>query len=112
MPFAVIHIGASLALAAILLLVYWRIQRAEFLPFWALYWIVIAFTLGLARLVVPLFPGGNIAQLSTAFSRFLIPFNPVLIICAAQSVGGAMSQRSIRIWLAGAAAFVIYLLLG
>lgn len=104
LPFAVIQLGVSLSLAAILLLVYRRIQREEFLPFWALYWLVIALTVLAARMIGLFFPAGSVDGVAPLYV-FLLPFGPVLMVCAALSVGGGMSRRAARNWLFGAAAF-------
>jgi len=41
-PFAVIHIGVSVALAAMLILMHWRLHRADFLLYWPVFWLSIA----------------------------------------------------------------------
>ena len=41
-PFAVIHIGVSVALAAMLILMHRRLHRADFLLYWAMFWLAIA----------------------------------------------------------------------
>jgi PAS domain S-box-containing protein len=102
-PLATVHIGVSIALAAILILVHRRLQRADFLLYWAIYWLAIAGNVAISRLVSPLFAGGSAGQvLSAALSGSFTPFYPVLMICAALSLGGGLSKRTARVLLSGA----------
>jgi signal transduction histidine kinase/CheY-like chemotaxis protein len=97
-PFAVIHIGVSIALAAILILVHRRLHKADFLLYWAMFWLAIAANLAASRVAHPLLPHGSIgAMLAVAFAQSLLPFYPVLMICAALSLGGDLSKRTARI---------------
>src|SRR6266851_2852102 len=107
-PFAVIHIGVSVSLAAILILVHRRLHRADFLLYWAMFWLAIAANLAASRVGHPLFPRGSSgALLSSAFAQSLLPFYPVLMICAALSLGGDLSKRTARILLAGSGVLAV-----
>ena len=91
---AVVHIGVSLALAAILILVYRRLQRADFLVYWALFWVTIATILAVSQVAIPLlqplgWAGPGLAALSV--SQF--PVQIGLMLCAALSAGGDFLRR-------------------
>jgi two-component system, cell cycle sensor histidine kinase and response regulator CckA len=106
-PFAVIHIGVSVALAAILILVHRRLHRADFLLYWAMFWLAIAANLVASRVGLPLSRGTAVGPLFTAFAASLFPLYPVLMICAALSLGGGLSQRAARILVTGSGAFAV-----
>ena len=107
-PFAVIHIGVSVALAAILILVHRRLHKADFLLYWAMFWLAIAANLAASRVAHPLMPRGSIgAHFSVTFAQSLLPFYPVLMICAALSLGGDLSKRTARILLNGSGALAV-----
>ena len=108
LPFAVIHIGVSVALAAILILVYRRLHRADFLLYWAMYWLTIAALLAESRVVLPLLAaGGALWTTALALSVALLPFFPVLMICAGLSIDGGLSPRTARWLLTGSGIWAV-----
>jgi signal transduction histidine kinase len=104
-PFAVIHVGVSLALAAILVLIYRRLHQTDFILYWAGFWVATAAALVVAQVIHPLLLR---AGWSTQFDGPLLvlfwPFLPVLMICAALSVGGRLTRRTAKPLLLGTAA--------
>src|SRR5580693_12078 len=104
-PFAVIHVGVSLALAAILILIYRRLHQTDFILYWAGFWVATAAALVVAQVIHPLLLR---AGWSTQFDGPLLvlfwPFLPVLMICAALSVGGRLTRRTAKPLLLGTAA--------
>ena len=108
LPFAVIHIGVSVALAAILILVHRRLHRADFLVYWAMYWLTIAALLATSRVALPLVAArAELSTLATAMSVALLPFFPVFMICAGLSIDGGLSLRTARWLLAGSGVWAV-----
>jgi signal transduction histidine kinase len=103
-PFAVIHVGVSLALAAILILIYRRLHQTDFILYWAGFWVVTAAAILVAQVIHPVLIN---AGWSTRFDGPLLvlfwPFLPVLMICAALSVGGTLNRRTAKRLLLGTA---------
>jgi hypothetical protein len=104
-PFAVIHVGVSLALSAILILIYRRLHETDFILYWAGFWVAIAATILVSQVIHPVLIH---AGWSTRFDGPLVvlfwPFLPVLMICAALSVGGKIDRRTAQRLLLGTAA--------
>jgi len=100
--FAVIHISVSVALAALLLMAYRRLHRAAYLLYWAVFWVAIALNLAVSRVAGPLLHS-NSAWIRV-FTSSLLPYYPVLMICAGLSVRGRPSSRLTRPLLWGAVA--------
>jgi hypothetical protein len=85
-PFAVIHVGLSFALAAILILLYRQLSRADFLLYWALFWIDVGINIAASQVATPLLfsvPGAPALLFSFSFS--LTATYPALMLCAAFS---------------------------
>jgi two-component system cell cycle sensor histidine kinase/response regulator CckA len=94
-PYAVIHIGVSIALAANLILVYRRIHRADFLIYWAAFWLCVASVLGVSQVATPLLANSpGLAHLMTTLTISMVLTFPVLMICAGLSIGGLIRQRT------------------
>jgi two-component system, cell cycle sensor histidine kinase and response regulator CckA len=96
--FATIHIGVSIALALLLLMVYRRLHQATYLLYWAMFWMAIALNLAAGVVTRELLPGASRPVWLGWFAGGLIPFYPVLMVCAGLSLNGERSHRAIR-WL-------------
>ncbi len=110
-PFAVIHIGVSLALAAILILIYRRLYQTDFILYLAAFWVAIAAATAVAQIIHPiLLKAGWSTRFDGPLFSLLWIFFPVLMICAALSAGGRLERRTAKGLLLGTAA--VGLLLG
>jgi signal transduction histidine kinase len=110
-PFAVIHVGVSLALATILILIYLRLHQTDFILYWAGFWVMTAAALAVAQVVHPiLLNAGWPIRFDGPLLVLFWPFLPVLMICAALSVGGKLDRRTAKWLLLGTA--VVGLMLG
>ena len=116
-PLAVIHIGISLGLAAVLLLAYRKLSKDAFLIYWALFWanaaVTLAFGIGEQFLIV--YQRGQWpVQACVLAASSMILAGPALMLCAAASVGkNEFSHRAARKWLAavwavGACGAIVY----
>ncbi len=104
-PFAVIHVGVSIALAAILILIHRRLYKADYLLYWAFFWISIAVNLALSRVGVPALSHiSGAPRLLASLTVALTPTYPVFMICAGLSLGGGLSKRAAWRWIAVAGA--------
>jgi signal transduction histidine kinase len=107
-PLAVIHVGLSFALGAILILLYRRLSRADFLLYWALFWIDVGLNIAASQVATPLlFSVPRAPALLFSFSFSLTPTYPALMLCAAFSVGGILTRRGARRLLAGSCLLAI-----
>jgi len=109
-PFAVIHVGVSLALAAILVLIYRRLHQTDFILYWAGFWVAIAAAIVVAQIIHPfVIQAGWSTRLDGPLLVLFWPFLPMLMICAALSVGGKLDRRRAKQLLLGTAAIGVLL---
>jgi signal transduction histidine kinase len=109
-PFAVIHVVVSLALAAILILIQRRLHRTDFILYWAAYWVAIAAALAVSEVIHPiLLKAGWPTRFDGPLLVLFWPFLPVLMVCAALSVGGRFKRRTAGWLLLGTAAIGVLL---
>jgi signal transduction histidine kinase len=109
-PFAVIHVGASLALAAILVLIYLRLRQTDFILYWAGFWVAIAAAIAVAEIIHPLLlKAGWSTRIDGPLFVLVWSFLPILMICAAFSVGGGLERRMAKRVLLGTAAIGVLL---
>ena len=74
-PFAVIHIGVSVALAAMLILMHWQLHRADFLLYWPVFWLSIAASSVAHPLIAQGPPGPSPEQLRQQIATLAETYN-------------------------------------
>src|SRR5258708_3312817 len=103
-PYAVLHIGISLALAVILTICYRKLSADTFLVYWALFWVSIAADLvfgPLSQALIPYPPWQWLLRFSVFMSIALFPSQAAFMVCAAVAVVKKdFSNRSAGRWLA------------